>query len=109
MVQAKLTNWSRLLSDAVEHQRSGRFSQAEAIYRQVLRHEPDNANAHQMLGLLAHQAGDNETAITCIGKAIAARPGSALYRFNLGIVLAASGEIDGAIKSYREALALKPN
>jgi len=109
MVQSKLTNWSQLLADAVEHQRSGRFSQAKKIYRQVLRHEPDNANAHQMLGLLAHQAGDNETAITCIGKAIAIRPGSALYRFNLAIVLAASGETDAAIESYREALALKPD
>jgi len=109
MVQAKPKNWSRLLADAVQHQRSGRFGQAEAIYRRVLRHEPDNPNANQMLGLLAHQAGDNGAAVRCIGKAIAARPGSALYRFNLGIVLTASGEVDAAIESYREALALKPN
>ena len=109
MVQAKPTNWSRLLADAVQHQRSGRFSQAEAICRQVLRHDPDNTNANHMLGLLAHQAGDNGAAVTSIGKAIAANPRSALYRFNLGIVLAVSGEVDAAIESYREALALKPD
>ncbi len=109
MVQAKPASWSRLLAEAIEHQRSGRFRQAEAVYRQVLRQEPDNANANHMLGLLAHQAGDNGAAVTRIGKAIAANPRSALYRFNLGIVLAASGEDDAAIESYREALALKPD
>ena len=109
MSQVKPTTRSRLLAAAVDHQRSGRFRQAEAIYRQILRHEPNNANANQLLGLLAHQAGDNGAAVTSIGKAIAANPQSALYRFNLGVVLTANGDVDAAVESYRQALALKPD
>ena len=109
MSQAKPTARSRLFAVAVDHQRFGRFRQAEAIYRQILRHEPNNANANQLLGLLAHQAGDNGAAVTSIGKAIAANPQSALYRFNLGVVLTANGDVDAAVESYRQALALKPD
>ena len=100
---------SQLLAAAVDHQRSRRFRQAEAIYRRILRQEPGNAEANHLFGLLAHQTGDNGAAVQSIGKAVAANPQSALYRFNLGVVLAAEGDVDAAAESYYEALALKPD
>ena len=89
VTQAKLTTMSQLLAAAVEHHRSGRFKQAETIYRRILRQDPRHADANHLFGLLANQTGDNATAIQSIGKAVAANPQSALYRFTLGVVLEA--------------------
>ena len=100
---------SQLLAAAVEHHRSGRFRQAETIYRRVLRQDPCHADANHLFGLLAHQTGDNATAIQSIGKAVVANPQSALYRFTLGVVLEAKGDAEAAMASYREALALNAN
>ena len=39
---------------AVSHQRSGRFAEAETIYRQILAQRPNDPSCLQMAGLLAY-------------------------------------------------------
>ncbi len=99
---------SQSLAAAAQHHRCGRLKEAAAIYRQILRREPGNAEALHLFGLLAHQSGDHEAAVESIARAVAVDPRSALYRFNLGVVLSAKGDLDGAIARYREALAVDP-
>ncbi len=96
------------LASAVHHHQGGQFREAETIYRQILRGEPTNAEALHLFGLLAHQTGDNEAAVERIGKAIAANPRKALYRFNLGVVLEAKGDLNRAAACYRKTLSLDP-
>ncbi len=100
---------SELHTAAVDHHRAGRLQQAESIYRQILREDPENAGAHHLLGLLAHQSGDNASAVLSIEKAVTVDPQNALYHFNLGVVLGAEGDAERAVESYRHALDLNPN
>ena len=46
------------LATAVQHHQDGRVEEAEALYRQVLTNEPDNAEALHLLGVLLLQQGD---------------------------------------------------
>jgi predicted O-linked N-acetylglucosamine transferase (SPINDLY family) len=94
---------------AVQHYQAGRFSDAEALLRQVLAHIPNHTDALQMLGLIAHQFGHQETAIDLIRRAIALAPDHAEYLNNLALVLASAGNLDEAIELLRRSLTLRPD
>ena len=95
------------LTNAREAFRLGELDQAEALYRDLLADEPEDAMAHHMLGLIAHQRGDLEAAQRLIARSLAAQPDSAHAQQNLGIVQQKLGDAAGAAASYRQALALK--
>jgi len=99
---------SQQLAEAVQHHRAGRLREAEALYRKVLQQEPGNAEAHHLLGLLAHQAGDHRRAIEYLQRAIAVNGRRALYHFNLGVVLNAADRPEDAAQSYLAALSIEP-
>ena len=94
---------------ALEHHLAGRLSDAEAIYQQILKKEPDNADALHLAGVVAHQGGKNQIAVELIRRAISRKPAFPEAYSNLGNVLKAQGEIEAAIGCYREAVALKPD
>ena len=50
------------LDNALDHHQAGRLGQAEAIYRQILSHQPNHPDALHMLGVLAHQMNQNDAA-----------------------------------------------
>ncbi len=66
-----------------QHQR-GRLDEAATLYRQVLAARPDHPDALHLLGVVAHQKGDQACAAELIGRAVALRPGAADYHANLG-------------------------
>ena len=101
------TSIPKALQIAVEHHRSGRLSQAEAIYQEILRVDPGNADALHLSGCIAHQCGSTELAIQRIRRAIAAKPFEPSYHNSLGIALQDQGRADEAIGAYRQALLLK--
>jgi protein O-GlcNAc transferase len=78
------------------------------IYEEVLRDEPECADAWQFLGLISLHRGDTAGAAQRIGRAIELNPGVGVYHFNLGLTLKQSGQIGAAIASYRQALKLTP-
>lgn len=97
------------LEAAIAHHRAGNLDLAEALYRQVLKIAPDNADALHWLGVVAKQQGRHGTAVELIGKAIRSRPEHPGAHFNLGLALQAQGEFEAAASSFRRALALKPD
>ncbi len=62
-----------------------------------------------LLGVLAHQEGQNELAIGYISQAIRIRPSEPVLHYNLGTVLLEQGQLAEAVKYYHEALRLKPD
>lgn len=98
----------RTLGQAWRHHSAGRLRQAADIYQQVLKLEPDQPAALNLLGALAHQNGESRRAIELISRALAVKPDFAEAHSNLGLALRQIGRLDDAIASYRRAIALKP-
>ena len=94
---------------AVQRHQDGRLREAESMYRQILSHQPEHADALEMLGVLAHQMGRSAEAVELIRRAIALNPHTADYYSNLGGILTTQGRLDDAIAAYRQALALRPD
>lgn len=96
------------LTVAVQHHRSGRLPEAEALYRQVIAAEPQHADALHLLGVLAHETGHHEAAVRLIGRAIAVKDDTARYHSSLGDVLRALQRGPEARQSYCRAIEREP-
>ena len=72
---------------AVQHHKEGRLSEAETIYQQLLHSDPNQPVALNLLGVIAHQKGRNDTAVDLITKALAIKPEVAEAHSNLGLAL----------------------
>lgn len=98
---------SVLLSEGLRHHQSRRFAEARRLYQQALDREPENAEALQLLGVLAKQEGDNPQAVELLGKAAALNSESPDVHNNLGVVLTQTGRLNEAEASFHKALALR--
>ena len=54
---------------AIQHHTAGRLSQAESIYQQILQSNPEQPTALHLLGVIAHQRGENNKAVELITSA----------------------------------------
>lgn len=94
---------------ALQHHEAGRLSEAEAIYRQILAVQPQHAEVHHLIGVIAHQRGQDEMAVEWIRRAIELGGGSAVAYSNLGEAYRALSRLDDALAAYGRALQLKPD
>lgn len=94
---------------AVQAHQAGNLADAETLYRQVLDHAPEHADAWHLLGVIRHQSGRSGEAVDAITRATAARPDFAEAHCNLGVALHAVGRLEDAAESYDRALAAKPD
>src|SRR5436305_8450290 len=97
------------LDQAIRYHQSGQLVQAEQLYRQILRDEPQQADAWHFLGLLTFQTGRGEIAVEYIGKAIALGANDARVHVNLGRIHDARGRLEEARASFEQALRLQPD
>lgn len=100
---------SESLQDAIQAHRQGDFARAEAIYQRLLAADPRNAEALQLIGVIALQQQRHAEAVEQIAQAIAIQPGQASFHSNLGMALSGLGQHDQALASYNEALRLQPD
>ena len=100
---------SRLFRQAVERHRSGRLDEAEAIYRRLLAADPDDAEAHHMLGLVAAQTGRIDEAERHLEAAIARRPDHPEAHNNLGNLRQLQGRLEEAVAAHERAVAIRPD
>lgn len=98
-----------LLQEAFAHHRRGDLDAARMGYMRVLQAVPEHADALHLLGVIAHQRGDNPEADRLMRSAIAKNDAVALYHCNHGLVLAASGRLEEALNAYARALRLQPD
>ena len=96
------------LQKAVVLHQQGQFAQAEAIYAEVLRMQPNNHDALHLLGVIAIQRKDLERAANLIEKAIEIHPGSADMYFNYGTALMQLNRFEAALQNFEKAIALRP-
>jgi tetratricopeptide (TPR) repeat protein len=94
-------------NEALRLHQSGQFAEAERLYRQILAHDPRHADSLHLLGVLAYQRGQHQSAIDLIGQAIAINNAVPFFHNNRGLAVVALGQIDEAAAHYERALALK--
>ena len=94
------------LQRALQDAQSGRIDAAIASVRTLLRIQPKNADALQMLGLFLTQVGQPQQAIAQLERAVAIAPNIAGYRNNLGNALMGSGRNKEAVDQFRAAVRL---
>jgi tetratricopeptide (TPR) repeat protein len=97
------------LQQATALLQSGRLSEAQALYRQILATEPDHADALHLLGITALQSGRPAEAEGLIRRAVGRQPDGYAYLNSLGNALRALGRHGDAETAYRAALRLQPN
>lgn len=88
---------------------AGQLQQAQAECLRLLKRAPDHPNLLHLLGVIAHQGGQNDIAMTYIRQAIAHDALTPSFHCNLGNVLRDLEQYAEAGASYQEALRLKPD
>ncbi len=96
-----------LREGAARHAR-GDLDGAALMYRKVLAAQPQEANALNLLGVVARQRGDVARALELSARAVALRPDSPVFLSNRGATLAEAGRFAEAVAAMRAALARRP-
>ncbi len=98
-----------LLTQAFKVHQSGQIARAGDLYLEVLKLDPRNADALHLLGLVARNTGNNESARQLMQKAVTIQPAFPDAHYNLGNALSSLRRFDEAAESYRAALSYQPN
>lgn len=94
---------------ALQHHTAGQLPEAESIYRQILQTDPNQPDALHLLGVIAHQMADNNTAVGLIAKSLAINPLNVDAHNNLGNALKELGRLDEAVACYQKAIKIIPD
>ena len=99
----------KFLNAAVVYHQNNRFAEAELLYNEVCKIEPNNHLALQLLGVLAAQTGKIALSMDFLSRAISLKPDYAEALSNRGNVLQKLERFSDAIKDYDKAISLKPD
>ncbi|AGI73762.1 hypothetical protein OA238_c38150 [Octadecabacter arcticus 238] len=99
----------RTLQIGVDLQRDGKYLEAERIYQTVLRTEPRNAQALNLMGTLAIEANETKTALDYFRKALRGAPRDPIINNNMGNLLLRLKQNEKARQYLLKALQAKPN
>lgn len=97
------------LNLAIQHHQQGRLPEAKSLYEQILGAEPNHPDALHLLGVMALQVGNHETALELISKAVQIAPDVADMHYNLGNAYKELGQLADATPCYQRAIRLKPD
>ena len=103
-----MTVQSKFREGLALHQQ-GKLVQAQQIYQQVLKVQPQHADALHFLGMLARQTGNPAQAVQWIDRSLKISPDNPAAHSNRGNALSDLKRYPEAIKSYDKAIALQPN
>ena len=96
-----------LLHSGLQADREGDASRAREIYEQVLRLDPENPDALQLLGLIAKRQGDTALAEGLMRRSLHSHSEQPNVWNNLGNLLEARSDLEQAQPCFERAIALK--
>lgn len=97
-----------LLLRAIEAHKGGRFAEAEAGYRRILRRRPGDADALNFLGMMRVQTGNVGEGLELLRRSVKSQPRNPHAWTNFGNALTASGAYEEAHKAFIAATDLAP-
>jgi tetratricopeptide (TPR) repeat protein len=89
--------------------RAGRLAEAEKIYGQILKVQPNHADSLHLLGVIYSQQGDHTAGLRQINLSLKANSKNPYALYSRGHSLQELKRFDEALASYDKALALKPD
>jgi tetratricopeptide (TPR) repeat protein len=95
------------LEVAAKHHQRGELKAAEAIYRDVLKQNPDEPDALHLLGQLALDCSFADEALTLVNRAVHLRPRNLDYLNTLGTVQLRLDRLQEAAETLRAAIRLR--
>ncbi len=98
-----------LIQRGISFHNARAFLEAERCYQTVLRDDPKNTDALNLMGVLAVEANRNDVALDYFRKAVKLAPRIAIYRNNLGNALCVNTDLDEALPHLHRAVDLDPN
>ncbi len=102
------TSIELLLKSAIASHRAGDFAAARQSYEEILKLNPDHAEAAFSFGLLEFATDRHEAALASIQCALMASPGTMRYHIGSGQVLAALKRYPEAANAYETVLTAEP-
>ncbi len=96
------------LEKGYQAQQAGNLAKAEKLYRGVLRRDPENVHALNLLGMLRVNANRPDEAIGYISRALAVDGNDPDAHANLALAYKDTGKARQAVKHFRESLRLNP-
>ncbi len=101
--------WAASVSQAIDHFRAGRFSEAVATLEDVIAEAPDDLGARYWLGRAHLEGGDVAAAETAFLAILQAKPQSTDTRYWLAVLHQRQGRIAQARAEVTRILALSPD
>jgi len=98
----------QMLRAATAAHQAGKFAEAEALYRSVLKIDAKQSSVLLMLGILQAQRGNYTDAEQLLRDALRLNPDNADGQFNYGNVLLGLQRLDDAFAAFGKALSLNP-
>ena len=108
-ISPKASKLEAALQEAILHHQAGRLSEAERLYRRILRTRPSHPGTNSALGIALKDQGKLDEAAAAFQRVVAVAPDYAPGHNNLGNILFEQGKLKEAEASYRRALALSPD
>lgn len=97
------------LEKALELHRAGRVSQADELCREILRIDPNHAEALHLLGLILLGGGEGEQAVSLFYRACELHPDVAKYHLSHARALRFLHQMDAAQHALERALVRQPD
>ena len=91
---------TQTIQNAHRLHREGRLAEAERLYNEVLRAEPNHFDALYLLGNVYAQSGRFDAALEALSKALRVRPQSLEAAYSYAVLLHRIGRLDEAIAAY---------
>jgi tetratricopeptide (TPR) repeat protein len=94
----------QLYAEALAHLAARRFTEAEAVCREVLKLAPNHIDTMNLQGLAALRAGRSEQALAFFRKALKFSPKQVSLHLNAGLALLELNRLDEAERAFTDAL-----
>jgi tetratricopeptide (TPR) repeat protein len=109
MIKLKMDKNLKYLEQGMEYHRAGKLSDASVSYGKLLKRDPLNPEALNLMGVVFLQLGNPKKAIELISKALLQDKSNPGYLNNLGQAWDGADNASEALKCYQKALKIQPN
>jgi len=107
-IESTKVDIASLQSKALIASASGNLEQAMALFEEILKLEPDNANALVGKSVSLRRAGRVDDALACLDQVLVRQPGHGGALLNKGRILEERGDLDDALEAYDKLIELSP-